>query len=210
MPETKMKPQASYQWPEIMAFVFSIVAIVISGYSLLEGRWQHQDERNTEILDSVYEDWIDLANRDDWRVQHLIESPDTYYLVRDVARRLTVNFSEEEKARTFLVERATVNIVFTNFEHLLKQWMLAEELGDESRLGVLREEVDFYAEVYLRNPRLLWYWSESGGGWVNGADPSTIKWFREKVFENPEQPLTVDPDAEGILPGFDWRAGADE
>jgi hypothetical protein len=210
MSKTEANLQPAYQWPEIVAVLFSIVAMVISGYSLLEGRWQHQDERNTEVLDAVYEDWVDVAKRDDWRVQHLLETPETYYPVRDLARRLTADFDEGEKVRAFLVERAMVNVVFTNFEHLLKQWMLAVDLEDESRQRVLKEEMDFYAEVYLRNPRLLWYWSEAGGGWVNGADPSSIVWFREMVLENPDFPLSIEPDADGILPGFDWRAAAAE
>ena len=198
--------QLSYQWPEILAIIFSTIAIVLSGYSLFEDRWQHQDERNTEVLDAVYQNWETLAMQDDWRTVHLQEAPETYYQVRDLARHLTKDFGTEEKIHAFLVERATVNLIFTNFEHLLKQWFLAVELGDESRQGVLTEEMDFYADVYLRNPRLLWYWLAEGGGWVAGADPSTVIWFREKVLENPELPLTTQPDAEGILPGFDWRA----
>lgn len=206
MSDTGSSQRWSYQWPEILAIIFSTIAIVLSGYSLFADRWQHQDERNTEVLDAVYENWQTLAMQNDWRVQHLQESPDTYYQVRDLARRLTKDFSQEEKIRTFLVERAAVNLVFTNFEHLLKQWMLAVELGDESRQRVLAEEVNFYAEVYLRNPRLLWYWKKDGGGWIGGADPSSVIWVREQVLENPDLPLTVEDDAEGILPGFDWRA----
>lgn len=196
----------SYAWPEITAVIFSVIALVISGYALLEGRWQHRDERNTEVLDAVYEDWMALALEDDWEVQHLNESGDSYYTVRDLARRLTKDMSDTEKARVFLKERAMANLIFTNFEHHLKQWLLAEQLHDKSRLGVLREEIEFYAQVFLRNPRLLWHWSTEGGGWINGADPSTITWFEEKVLNDPEHPLTVEPDAEGILPGFDWRS----
>lgn len=105
----EMTQQSSYLWPEIMARIFSVVAIVISGFSMPEGRWQHQDGRNTEVLGAVYEDWVELANRDDWRVQHLLEAPEMYYLVRDLARRLTAIFNDEEKVCTFLVERATTN-----------------------------------------------------------------------------------------------------
>jgi hypothetical protein len=202
--------KASHTWPEITAVVFSIVAIVISGYSLLEGRWQHQDERNVEVLDAVYEDWMALAMRDDWRVQHVQEAPDTYYAVRDVARRLTAGMSDTEKAETFLMERAMANLIFTNFEHHLKQWLLAIELDDESRQRVLKEEIDFYAEVLMRNPRLLWYWSPEGGGWIRGADPSTIKWLEERALADPERPLTTRMDPEGILPGFDWRGSGVE
>jgi len=202
MPETNNSP---YSWPEKTAVILSIVAIVLSGLSLEEGRWQHQDERNTEILDAVYEDWKTLALRDDWRVQHLVESPETYYAIRDLARRSTAGLDEREKVKTLLVERAAANLIFTNFEHHLKQWMLAVKQEDVSRQSVLKEEMDFYAEVQLRNPRLLWYWSPEGGGWIHGADPSTVNWYRERVLESPELPLDIDPDPEGILPGFDWR-----
>jgi len=195
-----------YNWPEITAVIFSLLAIAISGFSLLEGRWQHRDERNTEILDAVYEDWETLALRDDWRVQHLGESPKTYYAVRDLARISTAGFTDKEKAEALLVERATANLIFTNFEHHLKQWMLAVEEEDDSRQEVLKEEIDFYAQVQLRNPRMLWYWSEQGGGWINSADPSTVVWYRQRVLEDPDHPLDTELDAEGILPGFEWRA----
>lgn len=205
-----MERKQAGKWPEITAMVFSIVAIVISGYALLEGRWQHQDERNTEVLDAVYEDWMVLSQVRDWRVQHLVEAPDTYEAVRDVARILAADMSLKEKAETFLIERSMVNTILTNFEHLLKQWQLAKEQEDISRLTALREEVNFYAEVYLRNPRLLWYWREDGGGWIHGADPSTVDWYRENVLRNPKHPLTTAPDAEGILPGFNWREAGRE
>lgn len=205
-----MSGERSYNWPEIAAFGFSIVAIVISGYSLLEGRRQHQDERNAEVLEAVYADWVTLAERDDWRVQHLIEAPDTYAAVRDLIRTAATGLSDEEKARALLAERSMANLIFTNFEHLLKQWMLAERQEDETRLEVLKEEVDFYAEVYLRNPRLLWLWSEEGDGWTSQADPSSIAWYADRVLNDPELPLTVRPDAEGIVPDFDWPAARGE
>ncbi len=206
MPKSEKDAGRPYRWPEVTAVLFSVTAIAISGYALLEGRWQHQDERNTEVLDAVYEDWVNLAMQNDWRVQHLLEAPDTYYQVRDLARTLTVGFSEAEKARTLLAERAMANLLFTNFEHHLKQWLLAVELGDESRQRVLFEEIEFYAEVQLRNPRLLWYWGIDGGGWVGGADPSSVAWYDEHVLNNPRLPLAESPDPEGILPGFDWVA----
>ena len=99
--------------------------------------------------------------------------------------------SDTEKAETFLMERAMANLIFTNFEHHLKQWLLAIELDDESRQRVLKEEIDFYAEVLMRNPRLLWYWSPEGGGWISGADPSTVAWFQERVLADPDRLATL-------------------
>jgi hypothetical protein len=172
MSDTTERRRPEYNWPEITAVIFSVIAIAISGYSMLEGRWQHRDERNVEVMDAVYEDWVTLALQDDWRVQHLLEAPDTYHVYRDLARLNTKEFDAGQMAETLLVERATANLLFTQFEHLLKQWQIAIELQDDSRQRVLKEEIEFYAEVQLRNPRLLWLWSEDGGGWVHGADPS--------------------------------------
>ena len=157
------------------------------------------------MLDAIYNDWETLGLQDDWRVQHLMEAPDSYLPVRNLARRITADLDETEKARVFLAERATANLIFINVEHILKQWFLAQRLNDVSRLGILSEEVEFYSEVYLRNPRLLWLWSADGGNWVSGADPSSIEWYRENVLENPSHPLETEPDPEGILPGFDWQ-----
>ena len=37
------------QWMEMMAILFSLIALVISGYSLLVGQRQHQDESIDDI-----------------------------------------------------------------------------------------------------------------------------------------------------------------
>ena len=115
---------------------------------------------------------------------------------------------DEQKVEILLAERATANLIFTQFEHPLKQWQMAVDLKDRSRQRILHEEMEFYAEVQLRNPRLLWYWIDEGGGWVHGADPSTIEWMRHNVFNDPELPLAEEPDSDGILPGFKWGSVA--
>jgi hypothetical protein len=56
------------------------------GYSLLIGERQHEDERATELLDQIYEDWDQMAAPERWEVSHLDEVPATYDHVRDVLR----------------------------------------------------------------------------------------------------------------------------
>lgn len=203
-------PHPSPRWPELLAVVLSLSALAVSGYALVQGRKQHSDERSTEVLDDVYDDWEMLATAMslEWEVRHLEEAPSSYYAVRDLARTLTKDLSPEEKTRVLLKERAHVNLILTTFEHQLKQWMLADRVGDDARRRTLDEEIEFWARVMLRNPRLLWYWSEDGGGWVGGADPSTIEFYDRRVLNDPEAPLEEVPDPEGILPGFSWSAGA--
>ncbi|MCB0657174.1 MAG: hypothetical protein KDC57_13610 [Saprospiraceae bacterium] len=44
MPKIKFKKD---QWMELVAILFSLTALVISGFSLLIGKQQHQDESTT-------------------------------------------------------------------------------------------------------------------------------------------------------------------
>ena len=192
---------------EILAIFFSLVAIVISGYSLHIGKKQHEDLSAAETLDRLYSELNDIVGSsiDAWEVRHLDETPQTYYQTRDLIRTLTKDLSDEEKTKILLKERATANLIFISFEHHLKQWNLAKHSKDNTRLLMMQEEMDYYANLYLRNPRLLWYWSEEGGDWKSSSDPSTIEFYENQVLNNPEKPLNDQPDKEGILPNFSWN-----
>lgn len=191
------------RWPESIAVAMSIIALLVSGYALVAARQQHEDERATELLDQIYEDWDQMAAPERWEVSHLNEVPATYEHVRDVLRAYATALPVQEQRRVYLLERTTAIRIFTAFELALNQWRRATEIGDINRREMLDQEIDYYTEVFLRNPRLLWFWSEDGGGLVLQADPPTVDFFEQRVLNDPDQPLTTEPDADGILPGFD-------
>ena len=193
----------SSRWPEAIAVLLSIVALMVSGYALVAAQRQHQDERATELLDQIYEDWDQMAAPERWEVSHLNEVPDTYWHVRDVLRAYATQLPVQEQRRIYLLERTTAIRIFTAFELTLNQGRRAVEIGDGDRERILNQEIDFYVEVFLRNPRLLWYWSEDGEGLVFQADPPTVDFYRRRVLDDPDFPLETEPDSEGILPGFD-------
>lgn len=200
-PESPAKSQPS--WPEIFAIVFSLLAIVISAYSLVSASRQHEDERSSEIMDALFEDWDNLsaALAVDWEVSHLGEPPETYYATRDVLRESLAGLSASEQYRVLAVERVYAQRIFAMFEHSQKQWQLAVKAGDESRLELMNTEMDFWTRVQLRNPRLLWYWSADGGGMIWVADEPTIPFYNARVLDDSDFPLSVVPDAEGVVPG---------
>lgn len=191
------------RWPEAIAVLLSVVALLVSAYSLVAARKQHQDERATELLDQIYDDWEQMAAPERWEVSHLNEVPETYEHIRDVLRAYATGLPIQEQRRLYLLERTIAISIFTAFELTLNQWRRAVAIGDAEREKVLDQEIDYYTDTFLRNPRLLWLWSEDGGGLVRQADPPTVEFYNRRVLDDPEHPLTVVPDADGILPGFD-------
>jgi hypothetical protein len=204
----KLLANASRSWPEALAIVFSMLAIVISAYSLVAARQQHEDERSSEMLDALFEDWDNLsaAMAGDWEVSYLGEPPETYYEARDLLRQSLAGLSNEEKLRVLTLERVYALRIFAMFEHSQKQWQLAVKAGDATRLGLMNTEMDFWTRVQLRNPRLLWYWSEDGGGGLWAADEPTIPFYNARVLNDPDYPLTYEPDPEGVVPGVAAKA----
>ena len=196
---------AKGQWPEIVAIVFSILAVGISGYALFAGQRQHQDQSAAEVLERTYGEWFDMqiASADTWSVRHLDETPENYEQTRNQIRILTRDLPEKERIKVLLRERASANLLFISFEHLFKQWRLAQDINDPIRLQVLDEEIAFWTDVQLRNPRMLWLWSADGGGWVHGADPSTVAFYNARVLNNPDMPLQQVPDPDGIFAAED-------
>jgi len=188
------------RWPEAIAVTLSLVALVVSGIALFSEQEQHQDERLAEALDQIYEDWDELALVDHWEVLHLAEVPETYDRVVSVLREYAASLPRAEQLRVFLLERAVSVKVLVAFEHNLKQLRNAQASGNERRRALLEEEVDFYVDSYLRNPRLLWFFAEDGGGLVLTLDPPSIEFYKDRVLDNPALPLTVEPDPIGILP----------
>lgn len=194
---------SSSRWPETIAVLLSITALAVSGYALVAAQRQHQDERATELLDQIYEDWDQMAAPDRWEVSHLQEVPETYEHVRDVLRSYATALPLQEQRRVYLLERTTAIRIFTAFELTLNQWRRAVAIGDTDRKAMLDQEIEYYVNDFLRNPRLLWFWSNEGGGLEQQADPPTVEFYHRRVLNNPDRPLTNEPDADGILPGFD-------
>ena len=89
--------------------------------------------------------------------------------------------------------------IFAFFEHHLNPWRIAHEADDASRLDLLDVELDFWFESYLRNPRLLWFFAEDGGGLIHQMDPPNRDIYRRRTLDDPELPLLQLPDAVGIL-----------
>lgn len=199
--QAKPTPGHNRSWPEVLAIAFSLLAIGISAWAVRDARQLHQDERASETIDALFEEWDNLsaALTEHWEVAHIGETPDTYYAVRDLLRRALAGLPRSDKVRILMEERGFANRMLAMFEHAHKQWELARLSGDQARLALLDVEMDFWTQVQLRNPRMLWFWSKDGGGLVTQADPPTIPFYNQRVLHDPEHPLTTEPDPVGVV-----------
>jgi len=190
-------------WPETIAVALSILAVLISGYAVIEGRQQFSEQRDSELINAIYEDWDLLSDPAYWEVSHLVEAPATYERQRAVLRAYTAGLPNQDKRHVYLQERAFAGRILTMWENHLNQWRIAAKSNDEMRMRLLQTELDFYVQEQLRNPRLLWLFLPEGGNLMQWLDPANVVYYREHVLNDPERPLREKPDAEGILPGFD-------
>jgi len=199
--ESKPVHSHNRRWPEVLAIAFSLLAIGISAWAVKDARRLHQDERASETIDALFEEWDNLsaALAEHWEIAHIGEPPDTYYAVRDALRPALADLPHGDKVRILMEERGFANRMLAMFEHAHKQWELARLAGDDTRLALLDTEMDFWTQVAMRNPRMLWLWSEDGGGLVRQADQPTIPFYDQRVLHDPEHPLSVEPDPVGVV-----------
>jgi len=193
------RPVRNPVWPEWTAVALSVLAVLFSGYALIDGQRQHRDERASELMAAIYDDWDEMSMVDQWEVLHLIEAPATYEQTRDRLREYTSSLPREEQLRIALLERAVAGRISAFFEHHLNQWRVAVEADDPERQAMLQVELDFWCHTFLRNPRMLWFLSDEGG-MMDWFDPPNQVVYRQCVLNDPEHPLAERPDPVGILP----------
>jgi len=200
MSETRKQKQPGRQWSEWVALGLSIMAVMFAGYAVLDGQRQHRDERASELMEAIYGDWDKMSMVDQWEVSHLNEAPGTYQASRDRLREYVAGLTRQEQLRISILERVNAGRILAFFEHHLNQWRIAQEAGDRERLELLKVELDYWCDIQLRNPRLLWFLSANGAGLEDWLDPPNRTYYDACVLNNPEKPLLQEPDPAGILP----------
>ena len=188
------------QWPEWIALGLSILAVLFSGYAVVDGQRQHRDERASELMEMIYADWDKMSLVDQWEVSHLNEAPETYPAARDRLREYVGSLPRQEQLRIAVQERVNAGRISAFFEHHLNQWRIARQAEDPERLHLLQVELDYWCESQLRNPRMLWLMSSDGGGLADWLDPPNREYYERCVWNDPQHPLQQKPDPEGILP----------
>jgi hypothetical protein len=175
--------------------VISIIALTISVLSFWQSYQSHKHDTAFDTVQKAYQTYYDLGKiqLDHWELNHLLTLSDRY---DDVVKEICVATSDANPAKRseYLVkERALADFIFTFYEQTLYQWNYTKV--DERKF--LNEVLSYLTDRLLRNPRLLYYWSEKGGNLQRNYERLTQEHYRNNVVNSTKNPLAEQPDDYG-------------
>jgi len=183
---------------ELFAVFVSIIALVVSAYAALVDFESHRDELGANTINDVYEEYRAGFNLQiEWpEISHLYAVSD-YSQTCAAAALATSSRSREERALLRLREQSVALSLFVSFERFLFLRNQAVAVGDSARAAFLQINVDYYTERLLRNPRLRWLWSPSGGGLYQQLEVETREYYNLKVNGGAEDAPKEEMDGDG-------------
>jgi hypothetical protein len=124
--------------------------------------------------------------------------PDKYEVVKRLVEKSSGDMTEADLARAEIKERFVANLIFTIFEQRLYDHNRASmPLFNSEKRAFSQAVLNYFTGRVLRNPRLLWYWDENGGGLSTYYEADTKKYYEEHVLKDKNIPLKEVPDKVG-------------
>lgn len=185
----------------VFALIISIIAIVVSILSAIISYSSSRDTAKSQVIQQSYEAFHQLTHLhlENWQSSHMFALPQQYDGVFKLVEASLINLDPVKQAEMILKERAIADIIFNVFERTFYQWNHAKGVGDSKRASFLLEALDYLTGRLLRNPRLLYYWSDTGGGLASSYEHETRKYYETNVLHNPQSPLQQKADTIGPL-----------
>jgi hypothetical protein len=126
-----------------------------------------------------------------WQHTHILEPPDNYERTKRLLQAALGKPSREERAKLLLEERNVALGIFQLFEETLYQLSDAERV-DQTRVEFLHDVLNYMTGSLLRNPRLLYLWSETGGCLCSDFELSTKQYYDENVKTTSETKFDIE------------------
>lgn len=186
----------------LISTVISIVALLVSVTSAYYSRLNAKDAAASGVIRESYNTFY-LLNRlqlENYQLSHIFVLPDRYRDASSLVGSTLGSASVEEVSGFKLKERAIATLIFTSYEQTFYQWKQADISGDEDRAAFLLEVLNYFTGRLLRNPRLLFYWSPTGGGLSTYFEEDTREHYARHVLQDPERPLREVADSTGPFP----------
>jgi hypothetical protein len=186
---------------DIVSLVISVLALATSVGSAYYVSMQHGDTEQATLLRQTYSDFAELndVSIDNWESVYMFALPDQYESLVKSIGDVIARRSDSEKAQLKLRERAIAEAVFTRYEHAYYQWQHATHVGDKARETFLLQVLQYFTKKLLRNPRLLWYWSEHGANLRAHFEADVTRYYDEQVLKDHANQIVKSPDAIGLF-----------
>ena len=182
-----------------MSDILALAAIMISALSIWFSLRTHIESSASQTVWSQYEHFAKIlqAHIDHSQLGHLFTVPASYEMVLKQVTDSIKDLSPQEKMRLQLQERSMADYIFNEFEQSFYQISRVRPRFDSRSRKFYGEVLNYFTNTLLRNPRLLYYWSQDGGQLCFNYEPSTIEFYEAAVLNNPSLPLKFAPDAMG-------------
>ncbi len=190
----------------LISDLLAFFAIIISILSIWLSIRTHVESSASQTVWSQYEHFAHIvqAQVDHPQLSHLFSVPESYESVLNEVRASIQGFSQSEKIRLKLQERAMADYIFNEFEQSFYQINRANPLFDTSSRKFYEEVLAYFTRSLLRNPRLLYYWSAEGGELCFNYEPCTIDYYEANVLNDSSLPLKFKPDPVGPFPELEF------
>ena len=183
--QPSVKKKSRVRISKLFPHIIAVAALVISIISATFTYRSYTDLASSEAIREQYQDFYQLAQvqAENAQLAHIFTLSDKYDEVFKQVKESASGLSGEERLKMILKERSLAMYIFTVFEHLVYQSYRVQSFGDQKRITFYREMLEYFTTKLLRNPRLLYFWDESGGSLGQHYEVYTRDYYTAHVLQ---------------------------
>jgi hypothetical protein len=199
--EEKAEGKAEARLKIELTTIIASLALTMSIISLYQSSSYQKDSSGTDMIKNQYATYHELSRLEieNPQLSHVFAAPSWYGRAVKSVGTSVGPLDEKRREELLLKERAIARTIFTHYESLFYQWRHASRMGDAERVAFLGEALDYYTGRVLRNPRLLYLWSEKGASLEVDFEQETREHYGAHVLRDPSRPLKERPDDVGAF-----------
>lgn len=172
---------------EWLALAVSSISFLVSVGGYLSTKNNHTDTLTSDLITENWQQFLSLHDTAAAFPYHtyLFEIGSEYDKAIELVKAAIESLPEGERTSAIstarLQERALVRKILSMFEHALYQANHAVKTKDKVRESFFKDVLFYYTDRLLKNPRISWYWSTSGGNLRVHMEESTREYCESKV-----------------------------
>jgi hypothetical protein len=160
--------------------ILSLFAVILSLVAFYNSEQRRKKDVPFELIPKAYEKYYEMnkIQLEKWYLGHMFTTFDRYPEMKDLIAKGVGNLTNGKRAEYLSHERAVADFLFTYYEQTLLQWAATK---DQER-KILDDILSYFQGRLLRNPRLVYWWRESGGGLETSYEKETREAWNTKVY----------------------------